>query len=167
MKTTVKMITKITAVAVMLTITSFSLFAKGDKDPVYTEGTTISPAGDYVVKATDDAYYFQGKAYEVYDVLYEDSFMDMKIAVNHESDCQSFIAYSDNFMVFYKCDEGGFGVRRILFTNNETREGFDSEKYQEQLVLKKQQRIFKKKAIELIASNLPSMQTAYVWRAEL
>ncbi|MCF8347141.1 MAG: hypothetical protein K9G38_08010 [Bacteroidales bacterium] len=167
MKTTASLFTKITAVAVMLMITSLSLFAKSDKDPVYAEGTTISPAGDYVVTTTDEVYYFQGKVYEVFDVSYEDSFMDMKIAVNSDDDCKSYIAYSDNFTVFYRCDEGGFGVRRILFTNSETREGFDSEKYNEQIVLKNQQRIFKKKAIELIASNLPTMQTAYVWRAEL
>ncbi len=167
MKTTVRFITKTTAVAVMLMITSLSLLAEAEMEPVFAEGTTVSPAGDYVVNTTDEVYYFQGKEYEVYDVTYEDSFMDMKIAVNLAPDCKSYIAYTDNFTVFYSCDENGFGVRKILFSNNKTREGFDTAKYNDQVVLKKRQILSKKKAIELIASNLPSMQTAQVWIAEL
>lgn len=167
MKTTVRIFTKLTALAVLLMVTGISLQAEGDKDPVYAQGTTESPAGDYVVSATDEVYHFQGKEYEVFKVTYQDSYMDMKIAVNTEDECKSYIAYTDNYTVFYTCDEEGFGVRKIFFTNDEAREGFDYKKYHDQVVLKKRHHIFKKKAIELIASNLPSMQTAHVWIAEL
>jgi hypothetical protein len=157
MKTKVNLISGLLTMAMAFVITA-TAFAKGDGTGTFTQGTTDTPAGDYVVSYSQELYYFQGDTYEVYQVSYEDPSMNFKLAVNKTGRCKSFIAYNDDYSLFYKCDENGFGVRKVMFKNRTCSENFDPVVYQAQSQLNEEQRIDKKDAVDIIASSLPKLQ---------
>lgn len=142
-------------VAVCLS-TTFA-FADGETTEVFLTGTSNSPAGDYVVQTTNDMFHFQGREYEVYRVYYDDPAMNMKIAVNTDGKCTSFVAYNGEFMFFYNCNKHGFGVRKVMFSNPWTSGSFDAAEFKVQTVLLKQRKIDKKEAVGLIASYMPML----------
>ena len=151
---------RVKTVAVLLIAVSALLYADGETSEVYCSGTTNTPAGDYVVQTTDARYYFQGKEYEVYRIDYEDPGLNMKIAVNTDGNCTSFVAYNGQFSFFYACNKYGFGVRKVMFANPWVKDQFSSEKYHYQTIIKKQKRIEKKEAIAIVASFVPLL---YRW----
>ncbi len=159
MKTKVSFITRFLTVAIALVMTSTIVLADGGTTDLYTSGTSNSEAGNFVVRTTNDVFHFQGKEYEVFKVFYDNPAMNMKIAVNADGKCKSFIAYTKDYTMFYDCTKNGFGVRKVMFSNPDAHKAFDHEKYQDQTVLRTKRRIEKKQAVELIACFLPGMQT--------
>lgn len=147
-------------IAALLLFACSMLYADGETTNVYLSGKTNTPAGDYVVQATDALYYFQGKVYEVYRIDYEDPRLNMKIAVNIEGNCTSFVAYNGQFSFFYNCNKYGFGVRKVMFANPWVKDQFSSDEYYCQTILKNQKRIEKKEAIGIVASYVPML---YRW----
>ena len=159
MKTKVSFITKMMTLAVALVMTTGSVLADGELSEVYTSGKTNSAAGDFVVRTTNDVFHYQGVEYQVYKVYYDNPDMNLKIAVNADGKCKSFIAYASDYILFYSCNKDGFGVRKVMFSNPEAHKRFDVDEYEQQTVIRKDRKIEKKEAIELIAAFLPSMQT--------
>lgn len=146
-------------IAVALFMTTTIVLADGESTDMYTSGTSISEAGNFVVRTTDDVFHYQGNEYEVYKVYYDNPAMNLKIAVNAEGKCKSFIAYSKDYTMFYDCTRNGFGVRKVMFSNPDAHHAFDHEKFHDQTILSKTRKIEKKKAVELIACFLPGMQS--------
>ena len=147
-----------TTTFVALCFASSLLLAEGEANEVYLTGNTNTTAGDYVVQTTNDVFHYQGRAYEVLSVYYEDPEMNMKIAVNTEGKCTSFVAYNGEFMFFYNCNKNGFGVRKVMFSNPWAKDAFDAQRYHDQSVLLKEKKIEKKQAVGLIASYLPQLK---------
>ena len=160
MKTKVRFLSRMMTMAVALVMTTAVVFADGEITDVFATGTSNSAAGDFVVRTTSDVFHFQGVEYEVYKVYYDDPSMNMKIAVNADGKCKSFVAYASDYTLFYSCNKDGFGVRKIMFSNPEAHKRFDKLEYKQQTVLSKKRKIEKKDAIEIIAAFLPSMQSA-------
>lgn len=160
MKTKVSFLTKMMAVAAVLLMTTALVFADGEITDVYATGKTNTPAGDFVVRTTSDVFHFQGSEYEVYKVYYDDPSMNLKIAVNADGKCKSFIAYTSEYTMFYNCNKDGFGVRKVMFSNPDAHLSFNPDAFQDQTVLLKQHKIEKKDAVELIAAFLPGMQNS-------
>lgn len=159
MKTRISLFKKTMAIAFALVVTATVAFAEGETTAVYATGTSTKLAGDFVVRTTNDVYNFQGKEYEVYNVYYDDPAMNMKIAVNMEGKCKSFIAYDGDYIMFYNCNKDGFGVRKVMFSNPDAHKSFDHLEFQSQTILVKKHKIEQKRAIELIAAFLPAMKT--------
>ena len=158
MKTTVGFLNRLTALAVALFVFSSFAFADGETTEVFLTGTTNSSAGDFVVQTTSDMFHYQGKEYEVFRVYYDDPGMNMKIAVNTDGKCKSFVAYNGEFIFFYDCNKYGFGVRKVMFSNPWVKDGFDAQQFHDQSVLLKQRKVEKKEAVGLIASYVPIMK---------
>ncbi len=159
MKTKVSLISRLMTMAIVLVMTTTVVLADGETTDMYTSGISNSEAGNFVVRTTNDIFHFQGQEYEVYKVYYDNPAMNLKIAVNTEGRCKSYIAYTSNFTMFYDCTKNGFGVRKVMFSNPTAHNVFDHEKYQDQTILSSKKRIEKKQAVELIACFLPEMQT--------
>ena len=158
MKTKVSIFKRTMAIVIALLVVSTFAFADGETTEVFLTGSSNTPAGDYVVQTTSDIFHFQGREYEVYKVYYDDPEMNMKIAVNTEGKCRSFVAYTDEYLFFYNCNRDGFGVRKVMFSNPYTKDAFSPDEYQEQTVLLNQRKIEKKQAVGLIAAYLPRMK---------
>jgi len=158
MKSKVNYLKRFAAAAVALLFVASALFADGETNEVYLSGATNTSAGDYVVTGTDDVYHFQGQEFAVYNVYYDDPSHNMKIAVNTNGDCDSFIAYTGGYWFMYNCTRDGFGVRKAMFNSPAIRDGFDSNEYHDQTVLVKTRKIEQDQAVGLIAAYLPKLQ---------
>lgn len=158
MKSKENILKRFAVAAVALLFVSTAMFADGGTSEVYLTGSSNTAAGDYVVTGTDDVYHFQGEEFTVYNVYYDDPSHNMKIAVNVNGDCNSFIAYTGGYWFMYNCTKDGFGVRKSMFTSPAVRDGFDSREYQSQSVLVKTRKIEQDQAVGLIAAYLPKLQ---------
>jgi hypothetical protein len=158
MKTKVGLFNRLTAIAVALFVLTAFAYADGETTEVFLTGTSNSSAGNFVVQNTNDMFHFQGKEYEVFRVYYDDPEMNMKIAVNTEGKCKSFVAYNGEFMFFYKCNKHGFGVRKVMFSNPWVKDEFSAQQYHDQSVLMKDRRVEKKEAVGLIAAYVPQLK---------
>ena len=158
MKTTVGFLKRLAAFAVAMFVFSAFAFADGETTEVFLSGTTNSSAGDFVVQTTSDMFHYQGSEYEVFRVYYDDPEMNMKIAVNTDGKCKSFVAYNGEFIFFYDCNKYGFGVRKVMFSNPWVKDDFNAQQFHDQSVLLKQRKVEKKEAVGLIASYVPIMK---------
>jgi len=147
MKAKVSFLVKSMAVVAMLFVTSTLVFADGEITEVFLTGTSNSAAGNFVVQTTDDVFYYNGKEYDVYKVYYDNPEMNMKVAVNEEGKCRSYVAYTKDYMFFYNCTKNGFGVRKVMFSNPYEHKDFDHNAYQEQTVLSKERKMERKEAV--------------------
>jgi hypothetical protein len=156
MKTS-KVLSKIASLTFLFLFVSAGVFADGGSSEVFVSGKTSTPAGDFVVTGSDEAYHYQGEVYRVYNVYYDNPEHNMKIAVPIMDNCKSYIAYTDDFWFKYECTRHGFGVRKAMFSSARVRDQFNSEEYQNQTVLVKERKIEKDKAVALIAAYLPRL----------
>ena len=154
----VSLFKRVTTIVISLCLSTTFAFADGETTEVFLTGTSNTPAGDYVVQSTSDIFHFQGSEYEVYRVYYDDPEMNMKIAVNTDGKCTSFVAFNGEFMFFYNCNKHGFGVRKVMFSNPWVKDAFDARQFHDQTVLMKKKRVEKKQAVGLIASYVPQMK---------
>jgi len=143
---------------IALCVFSTFAFADGETTEVFLTGSSNSAAGDFVVQTTSDMFHFQGREYEVYRVYYDDPDMNMKIAVNTEGKCTSFVAFTTEYMFFYNCNKHGFGVRKVMFSNPWVKDAFDAQQFHDQTVLMKERKVEKKLAVGLIASYVPQLK---------
>lgn len=144
-------------VAILCLFPAFAI-AEGESPDVYMSGNSNTAAGAYVIQSTNTVFHYQGMQYAVYDVVYDNTEMNMKIAVNMRGDCNSFVAYSDDCMLFYNCSKDGFGVRKVMFSNPWAAEKYDAQKFHDQSIILKQKKIEKKQAMGLIASYVPRLR---------
>ena len=154
----VSLFRKLTTMFVALCVLTTFAFADGETTEVYLTGTSNSSAGDFVVQTTSDMFHYNGLEYEVFRVYYDDPAMNMKIAVNNEGQCTSFVAFNGEFMFFYNCNKHGFGVRKVMFSNPWAKDEFDAQKFHDQTVLMKQRKVEKKQAVGLIAAYVPQLK---------
>lgn len=154
----VRFLNRLMAMVAILSVTTSLAFADGETSEVYCTGTSHSAAGEYVVQTTSDLFQYQGRDYEVYRVYYDDPEMNMKIAVNTDGKCTSFIAFNEDFMLFYNCNKNGFGIRKVMFSNPWAKEQFDAQQFHDQTVLMKKRTVDKKQAVSLIASYVPQLK---------
>jgi hypothetical protein len=143
---------------IALFVTTAAAYADGETTEVFLTGSSNSAAGDFVVQTTNDQFHYQGKLYEVYRVYYDNPEMNMKIAVNTDGKCRSFVAYNGEFMFFYDCNRHGFGVRKVMFSNPWTKDEFDARHFRDQSVLMKDRKVEKKQAVGLIAAYVPQLK---------
>lgn len=158
MKTKVSVFKRLMTAVIMLCLFPVFAFADGETTEVFLTGNSNSPAGEFVVQTTDDMFHFQGKEYDVYKVYYDDPEMNMRIAVNNEGRCDSFVAYNGEFMFFYDCNKHGFGVRKVMFSNPWAKDQFSAVQFHDQSVLLKDRKIEMKQAVGLIAAYVPRMK---------
>lgn len=140
----------------LLFATSAMTNAMNDGPGEYARGTSNSKAGDYTINTSDELYHFQGEIYNVYQVNYQNSSMDVKIAVSNNKKENVFVAYGESYTIFYDCGKEGFGAKRVLFANPQAQLEFNPNILMKQFVLLKKHKVKDIEAIQLIAASLPS-----------
>ena len=154
----VSFLRRLMTTVIALCLFSVFAFADGETTEVFLTGSSNLAAGDFVVQTTSDMFHFQGREYEVYRVYYDNPEMNMKIAVNTEGKCTSFVAFNGEFMFFYNCNKHGFGVRKVMFSNPWVKDSFDAQQFHDQTVLMKERKVEKKQAVGLIAAYVPQLK---------
>jgi hypothetical protein len=142
----------------VLAVAITSTFAYSDGPGIVAAGSSTNNAGLYWILETNETFHFQGEEYRVYKVKYDNSEMDVRIAVNQELDCNRYIAYTKDYTIFYDCSKEGFGVKRVMFAKRDSHLSFNPNVYLDQAVLTKKRRIQEDVALSLIAATLPAMR---------
>lgn len=125
------------------------------------EGKTYSALGDYKIKLADNPVTINGVQLKAYVISYENSPMEVKVAIMKDKKCKSYIVLSDKLSIEYVCNGDYFGVQKLgksfekdgILTSDESLNR--SEYFHQRLIAQgKQDEI---EATQLIAAYFPML----------
>jgi len=77
------------------------------------KGKTHSSLGDYRIVKSDQPVKLNGEEYKAFTISYENSPMEVTVALCKERKCKTYYVLSDKLSVQYVCTNGYFGVERL------------------------------------------------------
>ena len=77
------------------------------------EGKTYSAVGDYKIKLADNPVTINGVQLKAYVISYENSPMEVKVAIMKDKKCKNYIVLSDKLSIKYVCNGDYFGVQKL------------------------------------------------------
>jgi hypothetical protein len=77
------------------------------------EGKTYSAVGDYKIKLADNPVTINGVQLKAYIITYENSPMEVKVAIMKDKKCKNYIVLSDKLSIEYVCNGDYFGVQKL------------------------------------------------------
>jgi hypothetical protein len=77
------------------------------------EGKTYSALGDYKIKIADNSVTINGVQLKAYIISYENSPMEVKVAIMKDKKCKNYIVLSDKLSIEYVCNGDYFGVQKL------------------------------------------------------
>jgi len=80
---------------------------------IVAEGKTNSALGDYRIELASDPVTINGKEFKTMVISYQNSPMEVKVAVSKELNGMKYIVLSDKLSVQYVCNPSYFGVERL------------------------------------------------------
>jgi hypothetical protein len=80
---------------------------------VVAEGKTFTALGDYKIETADMTVPVKGEDCKAYVIKYENSPMEVTVAVCKDRKCKRFVVLSDKLSVQYVCNEKYFGVEKL------------------------------------------------------
>lgn len=125
------------------------------------EGKTYSAFGDYKIKLADNPVTINGVQLKAYVISYENSPMEVKVAIMKDKKCKNYIVLSDKLSIEYVCNGDYFGVQKLgksfekdgIITSDESLNR--SEYFHQRLIAQgKQDEI---EATQLIAAYFPML----------
>ena len=92
-------------------VTAFCTISLAGK--VVAEGKTYTSLGDYKIKTADNAVPLKGEDCKAYIISYENSPMQVTVAICKDRNCRKYVVLSDRLSVQYVCNETYFGVEKL------------------------------------------------------
>lgn len=80
---------------------------------VVAEGKTFTPLGDYKIETADITVPVKGQECKAYIISYENSPMEVTVAICKDNKCKKYIVLSDKLSVQYVCNDRYFGVEKL------------------------------------------------------
>lgn len=77
------------------------------------EGKTYSTLGNYKIEIADEFIMLNGKEHKPYVITYENSNLEVKVAVDMEKGVKKYYVISDNLSVQYVSNKHYFGVEKL------------------------------------------------------
>ena len=77
------------------------------------EGKTYSALGDYRIEIADNPVIINGDEFKAFVISYQNTPLEVKVAVRKERDCKKYIVLSEKLCVQYVCNSYYFGVERL------------------------------------------------------
>jgi hypothetical protein len=77
------------------------------------EGRTFSAMGDYKIEIADDPVIINGKEFKAFVISYQNTPLELRVAVTKDSKGKKYIVLSDKLSVQYVCNANYFGVERL------------------------------------------------------
>jgi len=90
---------------------AFSAASFGKK--IVAEGATYTTMGNYTIELADNQVPLKGKDCKAYVISYENSPMQVTVAICKDRDCKKFVVISDQLSVQYVCNDYYFGVEKL------------------------------------------------------
>jgi hypothetical protein len=125
------------------------------------EGKTYSALGDYKIKLADNPVTINGVQLKAYVISYENSPLEVKVAIIKDKKCKDYIVLSDKLSIKYVCNGDYFGVQKLgksfekdgILTSEESLNR--SEYFHQRLIAQgKQEEV---EATQLIAAYFPML----------
>jgi len=80
---------------------------------VVAEGKTHSALGDYKIELADNSVTINGEEFTPFVISYQNSPLELKVAVKNEGDCKKYYVLSEKLSVQYVCNANYFGVEKL------------------------------------------------------
>jgi len=77
------------------------------------EGKTYTTMGDYKIKLADKPVTLNGVQLKAYIITYENSPLEVKVAIMKDKKCKNYIVLSDKLSIEYVCNGDYFGVQKL------------------------------------------------------
>jgi hypothetical protein len=77
------------------------------------EGKTYSALGDYRIEFADKTITINGDEFKAFVISYQNTPLEVRVAVRNERDCKKYIVLSEKLCVQYVCNASYFGVERL------------------------------------------------------
>jgi hypothetical protein len=77
------------------------------------EGKSYSALGDYKIEIADNPVTINGNELKAFVISYQNTPLEVKVAVVKDHDCKKYIVLSEKLCVQYICNESYFGVQRL------------------------------------------------------
>jgi hypothetical protein len=95
--------------AILTLIFSTASYAK----EVVAEGKTNSALGDYKIEIANDPVTINGEEFKAFVISYQNSPLEVKVAIRDEGKQKRYVVLSDKLSVQYICNAHYFGVERL------------------------------------------------------
>lgn len=89
-----------------------------------TEGKSNSSLGTYKIEIADNPITLNGEVLKTYVISYENSPLQVKVAIKKEKDCKKYIVLSDKLSIQYVCTGTYFGVQMLEKSSELEKSGF-------------------------------------------
>lgn len=76
-------------------------------------GKTHTTLGDYKIELADKPVVINGEELKAYVISYQNSPLEVKVAIRKDKKCKNYIVLSDKLSVQYVCNGSYFGVQRL------------------------------------------------------
>lgn len=76
-------------------------------------GKTHTTLGDYKIELADKPVVINGEELKAYVISYQNSPLEVKVAIRKDKKCKNYIVLSDKLSVQYVCNGNYFGVQRL------------------------------------------------------
>jgi len=128
---------------------------------VVAKGQTYTALGNYTIETADNPVFVKGEECKTFTISYENSPMDVTVAVCKDRKCKKYVVISDKLSVQYVCNDNYFGVEKLDkafekdgFTTSESE--MNKSEYYHQKVLTPGKR-GELEATQLIAAYFPML----------
>ena len=95
--------------AVLIVAVSFASYAR----KFVAEGKTYSALGNYKIEIDTKSMMINGKEHKPYVITYENSPIEVRVAVDMDKRCKTYYVISDNLSVQYVANGHYFGVEKL------------------------------------------------------
>jgi hypothetical protein len=100
---------KIVLLAALIVAVSLASYAR---KPI-AEGKTNSPFGDYKIQVDNKSVWINGKEHKPFVITYENSNLEVRVAVDMDRQGKKYYVLSDNLSVQYVSNRHYFGVEKL------------------------------------------------------
>jgi hypothetical protein len=80
---------------------------------VVAKGPTFTALGNYSIEIADNSVFIKGEECKAFIISYENSPMDVTVAICKERKCKKYVVLSDKLSVQYVCNADYFGVEKL------------------------------------------------------
>jgi hypothetical protein len=91
---------------------------------IVAEGQTHTALGNYKIMVADKPVTINGEQLKTYVISYQNSPLEVTVAVKKEKDCNNYLVLSDKLNIEYVCNGNYFGVQKL--EKSFEKEGFNT-----------------------------------------
>jgi uncharacterized CHY-type Zn-finger protein len=95
--------------ALLIILISAASFAR----KLVAEGKTFTALGNFKIETADQPLVLNGIELKTFVITYENSTMNVTIAIDEDSNCRRFLTISDKLSVQYVCTGSYFGIEKL------------------------------------------------------